>query len=81
MSRMIIVPSAGTGASAGLSSALDSTLKTFGLRLDPATAPSQGLQVHGSDYAAYVFSFSTGVAVGSVAAYEIGKLIKDLMKG
>jgi len=81
MSRMIIVPSAGTGASAGLSSALDSTLKTFGLRLDPATAPSQGLQVHGSDYAAYLTALCAGIALGSVAAYETVKLGKDIFRG
>lgn len=59
--------------------ALDSALKSLGFRADPATAPSQGVQLDASDYLSFSGSFLAGVAVGAISVYEMGKITRDLL--
>ena len=58
---------------------VDNTLKSLGFRADPATAPSQGVQLDAADYLSFSGSFLAGVTVGAVSVYEMGKIARDLL--
>lgn len=79
MAMVQVVPS-GQAAPSGASKMLDDSLKSLGFRVDPAVAPSRGVQHDASDYLAYSGSFLAGVAVGAVSVYEMAKLARDLIR-
>jgi len=56
------------------------TLVSLGFKADPATAPSRGVQLDASDILSFSGCFLAGVTVGAVSVYEMGKIVRDLVR-
>lgn len=76
MGMIQVVPSAQVDAK----KALDDTLVSLGFKADPATAPSRGVQLDASDILSFSGCFLAGVTVGAVSVYEMGKIVRDLVR-
>ncbi len=59
---------------------VDDALKSLGFRADPAIAPSRGVQLDASDILSFSGCFLAGVTVGAVSVYEMGKIVRDLIR-
>ena len=55
-------------------------LTSLGFRADPAIAPAQGVKLDAADYLSFSGTFLAGVTVGAVSVYEMGKLVRDMMR-
>ncbi len=55
-------------------------LVSLGFKADPATAPSRGVQLDASDILSFSGCFLAGVTVGAVSVYEMGKIVRDLVR-
>lgn len=80
MAMVQLVASGQVQAQSSAAKMLDDSLKSLGFRVNPALAPSRGVQLDASDYLSFGGSFLAGVAVGAVSVYEMAKIARDIAR-
>ena len=74
------LPGFGASARPDASASAKGILTSLGFSADPAIAPAQGVKLDAADYLSFSGTFLAGVTVGAVSVYEMGKLVRDMMR-